>query len=113
MERFGAAPLVDRLVDVAEKGKVARLLGEAGEDVILRQVGVLYLVHLNPGVQRLPPREAVRVSREETIRAEDQVREVEGAATGQGGIVVGEQAVWVEAHKVGADGRIGLLLQRP
>ena len=60
----GAAPLVDRLVRVADDAEVAMMLGEPLDQQVLRPVGVLVFVHHHvPELSRVARRGPTRTSR--------------------------------------------------
>ena len=83
----GAAPLVDRLIRIADDGEVAVDFGQAANQHVLRPVRVLVLV--DHDVAELARVELARLLRglEELDRLEQQVVEVEGVAVAERGDV--------------------------
>jgi len=75
--RRGAAPLVDRLIEVAEQREVAGPPGQRRDDLELGEVGVLDLVNLHEVVASGPVVVQVRVGGQDRPDVEHEVGEVE------------------------------------
>ena len=86
--RHRAAPLVDRLVEVAEQRQVAGSARQRGDDLILGEVGVLDLVDLDEVVAARPVLQHVRAGREEGADVEDEIREVDELPLAEAALVL-------------------------
>ena len=96
----GAAPLVDRLIAVADHAHVAMLGGQQLDDPVLGAVGVLVLVDQDVAPEPAVPGQDLRNLRQQAHDQQEQVVEVHGAGLPQPLVVAG------------VDER-GLLLPRP
>src|SRR5512139_1636689 len=82
-----AAPAVDRLVDVADRGERRAHAGELLQQAVLRDVGVLVFVDQDVAQAVLPLLAQLGVGVEELGRQADQVVEVDRLVGAQGGVV--------------------------
>jgi len=81
--QVGKAPGVNRLVRVANDTQVTVLAGQLFHQLVLDEVGVLKLIHLNVQVPRLIAREHRRILLEELHHLEQKVVKVERVAFGE------------------------------
>ena len=82
--QVGAAPLVDRLVGVADDAQVAVPVGQEPDEPVLRRVGVLVLVDHDEPEALAVAAPARLVGLEQLLRLQQEVVEVEGVGLGQG-----------------------------
>ena len=85
--RLGAAPAVDRLVEIAEKGQVAATLCQRRDDLVLGEVGVLDLVDLDEIEPTGPAFQHLRARREDRPDVEHQVPEIDEVPLGEAALV--------------------------
>ncbi len=109
MTHVGAAPAVDRLIVVAHDAEILVLGGQRLHELVLRDVGVLELVHQHVIEAAAPVREALGMLREQRQRVQQQVVEVHRIGLLQRGRQraidlgrdLGERAVGVGGETVG------------
>ena len=103
--QVGAAPLVDRLIGIADDAQVAVHLGEPADQQVLRPVRVLVLVHHDEA--ELAARTSSRTRcglLEQLDRLEQEIVEVERGAVLQGLQVVARRP-WRSARRAGSSRR--------
>jgi hypothetical protein len=104
----GAAPLVDRLILVADHGDAVRALGEEAHQAVLHAVGVLELVdqHVVEAPRQLGRRRALAGAQAQG--GEQETPEVGGVGGGEpplvGGVGLGHHVVEVVARGIGPGG---------
>ena len=84
-----AAPAVDALVVIADDAEVAMLAGEGLDELELRGIGVLVFIHHHVTVFGAAGLQRLGMLFEEPEREQDQIVEIHGIASAQGGLVAG------------------------